>query len=92
MTGLFTILEGETVVLTSGGTYYQKPLFTRGGYLYAAWGQGFVRLLADGVTTRPKLRVNQFCTTMPVYRDNIGRLSLTQMPGSKLLSDLEVSS
>lgn len=92
MPGLFTELEGETVVLLSGGTYYQRPLFTRGGSLYAAWGQGFVRLLADGITTRPKLRVDQFCMTVPVYRDGLGRLTLTQVPGSKLLSAPVVSS
>lgn len=55
--GLFQEIEGEAAVLVEGGVYKQVPLFKRNGYLYAKLGSGFVKLYADGSTTKPKCRL-----------------------------------
>lgn len=54
----FKEVEGEAAVLVIGGVYSQVPLYTRDGYLYAKYGSGFVRLMADGATTKAKLRLD----------------------------------
>lgn len=47
----FTPLEG-TALLRSQGIYSERPLASLNGAVFAKQGQGYIRLLAHGQTTR----------------------------------------
>ncbi len=81
----FQEIEGEAAVLVNNGVYQQVPLFTRDGYLYAKVGGGFVRLLADGSTTKAKTRLDFMSWTGPLCRDALGRLCTKDVPAAKAL-------
>lgn len=70
----FKHVEGEAAVLVENGTYKQVDLYTRDGYLYAKVGGGFVRIMADGSTTKAKLRLDFMSFDGALYRDKLGRL------------------
>lgn len=76
--GLFQEIEGEAAVIVEGGVYKQVPVYKRNGYLYAKVGGGFIRLYADGSTTKPKARLETL--TWENYdtlgKDAIGKLCL----------------
>ena len=50
---LFHEIPDAQVILRSKGVYRQAKLFRRGEDVFAAWGSGFIRLLAAGGTTVP---------------------------------------
>jgi hypothetical protein len=50
----FSIIDGAKAVIVTAGVYRQVDVFERAGYLYAARGNGFVRLLASGKTSDPR--------------------------------------
>ena len=74
MPGLFQELEGETCILVSMGVYTECRVYTRSqGELFAKSGGGFVRLYADGATSRSKYRIDTL-TIDKLYRDTFGKL------------------
>lgn len=81
----FKEIEGEAAVLVNNGVYSQVPLYTRDGYLYAKSGGGFVRLMADGATTKSSLRLDFMSWTGPLYRDALNRLCTDAVRGAKPL-------
>lgn len=70
----FKEIEAEAAVLVENGIYKQVPLYTRDGYVYAKIGGGFVRLMADGATSKAKLRLDFMSFDGALYRDALGRL------------------
>lgn len=70
----FHEVEGEAAILVENGVYRQVPLYLRDGYLYAKANGGFVRLMADGATTRARMRLDFMSWTGPLHRDPLGRL------------------
>lgn len=56
MSSLFQHVETATVVLVNNGIYTESFLFTRGDELYAQTKTGYVRLLAQELTTYGSLR------------------------------------
>lgn len=85
--GFFQEVEGEAAVLVENGVYKQVPLFTRDGFLYAKASGGFVRLMADGATTRTKMRLDFMTWTGPLCRDGLNRLCTDHAAGAKPLGD-----
>lgn len=81
----FQQIEGEAAVLVENGVYRQCDLYTRDGYLYAKVGSGFVRLMADGATTKTKCRLDHLSWTGDLRRDALGRLCTADVAGSKAL-------
>lgn len=81
----FQEIEGEAAVLVENGVYRQVPIYTRDGYLYAKTGGGFVRLMADGATTRAKMRLDFLSFEKPLYRDGMGRLCTVDVKGALAL-------
>ena len=71
---LFKHLEGETAILVENGVYKQTDLFVRNGGLFAKAGGGFVRLYADGSTSKAKCRIDALLYDGDLYRDRLGRL------------------
>lgn len=82
----FQQVEGEAAILVENGVYKQVDLYTRDGYLYAKVGNGFVRLMHDGSTTKSRMRLDYMTWEGDLYRDTLGRLSATKKSGGKLLS------
>jgi len=74
MSGMFKQIEGDSAIIVEGGVYKHADLYTRGDYLFAKTGGGFVRLYADGSTSKPKCRIDTLATPIPLFRDNFGRL------------------
>ncbi len=70
----FREVEGEAAILVENGVYKQVPLYTRDGHLYAKTGGGFVRLMADGATTKAKVRLDFMSWNGELFRDSLGRL------------------
>lgn len=83
--GLFVEVEGEAAILVERGVYKQVPVFTRNGFLYAKAGGGFVRLYADGSTTKPNCRLDTLTWDGPLCRDGLGKLCSPEAVGSKPL-------
>jgi len=81
----FQQVEGEAAVLVENGVYRQCDLYTRDGYLYAKVGSGFVRLMADGATTKAKCRLDFLSWEGALHRDALGRLCAPTVPGAKAL-------
>lgn len=83
----FREVEGEAAIVVHNGVYRQVPVYTRDGYLYAKVGSGFVRLNADGSTTKHQVRLDFLSWTGPLHKDNLGRLCLPEVPKSKRLPE-----
>lgn len=81
----FQQVEGEAAVLVENGVYRQCDLYARDGYLYAKVGSGFVRLMADGATTKAKCRLDHLSWTGELRRDTLGRLCTVDVSGAKAL-------
>lgn len=81
----FKKVEGEAAVLIMNGVYAQVDLYTRNGYLYAKVGGGFVRLFADGSTTKAKMRLDTLSWDGPLRADRLGRLCTTDVADAKPL-------
>lgn len=77
----FKPLEGDTVILLSGGVYKQCDLFTWDGKLFAKFGGGFVRLREDATTTKPNVTFEHMEYNGPMYRDRFGRLCTAEGEG-----------
>lgn len=78
----FQEVEGDAAILVDNGVYRQVPLYKRDGYLYAKHAGGFVRLMADGSTSRPKLRLEFMSISGSLFRDNMGRMCVADRKGS----------
>lgn len=83
--GLFKEVEGASVVIVEGGVYKATEAFTRDGFLYAKAGAGFVRLYADGSTTKPRCRVDTLHFDHMLFKDALGRLCDGSVSGAKSL-------
>lgn len=81
----FQEIEGDAAVLVENGVYKQVPLFSRDGYIYARIGGGYVRLMADGSTTKAKMRLDFMTFNGTICRDPLGRLCTTAVKGAVLL-------
>lgn len=81
----FKEIEGEAAILVENGVYKQVTLYSRDGYLYARTGGGFVRLMADGATTKTKLKLDFMSFEQPLHRDALGRLCTAEVKGSVAL-------
>lgn len=53
----FHHVEGEQAILRSGGVFKQVDVYTRGPdrTVFAKHGSGYIRLLAEGKTSHPKV-------------------------------------
>jgi len=80
--GFFQEVEGEAAVLVENGVYKQTPLYLRDGYLYAKVSGGFVRLMADGSTTKSRMRLDHISFEAALCRDPLGKLCTSQVAGS----------
>lgn len=83
--GMFKQIEGENAIVVEGGVFKQTDLYTRDGYLYAKAGGGFVRLYADGSTSKARCRLDVLTFDKPLRVDNFGRLCDASVTTSRAL-------
>ena len=83
--GLFQKVEGEQAILSINGVYKQVDLYTWDSWLYAQYPGGFVRLMEDGSTSKPKLTLKHMTWTGDLHRDAYGRLAAKPIPGTVAL-------
>jgi len=83
---LFKEVEGDVAIVVTGGVFKQVPLYTRNGFLFAGVAGGFVRLKADGTTSKPHMRLEHLETELALHQDRLGRLGTADIPEAKPLS------
>lgn len=83
--GLFKQIEGENAIIVESGVYRQADLYSRDGYLYAKAGIGFVRLYADGSTSKAKCWLDVLTFDKSLYADKFGRLCDASVTGASSL-------
>ena len=81
----FKQIEGDAAILVENGVYKQVDLYSRDGYLFAKVGSGFVRLMADGSTTKHKLRIDFMSFEGELGSDGLGRLVTKDSPKFRAL-------
>ena len=81
----FQEVEGEAAVIVQNGVFKQVSLYTRDGYLYAKTAGGFVRLMADGATSKAHCRLDFLSFEGQLCRDALGRLCTKDAPKAQAL-------
>ena len=81
----FKPVEGDAAILSIGGVFKQADLYTLDGYLFAQAAGGFVRLAADGSTSKPKMRIIKLVTDRDLFQDALGRLTVVHNDNTKPL-------
>jgi hypothetical protein len=84
---MFKSVEGDVALIAIGGVYKVCPLYTLDGKLFAGLGGGFVRMYANGSTSKPKALIERVHTEEPLYTDRLGRLALGGGEGRSLVAD-----
>lgn len=79
----FKEIEGDVAILSIGGVFKQASLYTLDGYLFAQAAGGFVRLAADGSTSKSKMRIIKLVTDRALYQDALGRLTVEHNDNTK---------
>lgn len=87
---LFRELEGDAAIVVSGGVYKHVKVYLRDGYLFAGFSGGYVRLKADGTTSKDKLRLDHLETGIPLHKDHYGRLGTNEIKDAQPIASDEV--
>lgn len=82
---MFKHIEGDVAILKQGGVYKTADLYEWRGGLYAKAAGGYVRLNANGTTTRDGVNIESLVCDKPLFKDRFGRIELTPGAGSKAL-------
>lgn len=87
---MFKQIEGSNVLIQQQGTYTVHDLYTRAdGSLWAAIGtKKFIRLKANGSTSRVSGSIDTLEFEGALYADKFGRLSVTGGQGRKALTSV----
>ncbi|QSY98615.1 hypothetical protein J2J97_32440 (plasmid) [Rhizobium bangladeshense] len=79
--GYLQQIEGDSAMLIEKGVYKPADLYKMDDYLFAKVGSGFVRIDANGGTSKASARVHKLMYEGPLYKDSLGRLCVA--PGEK---------
>jgi hypothetical protein len=82
--GLFQKTE-ETAIISVNGLFRQCEVYTWDGWLFAKYPGGYIRLHADGSTSKPNVTIRQLHWNGPLSKDTFGRLAKPEVPNTKLL-------
>jgi hypothetical protein len=86
MAGMFKIVDGETAILRQSGVYKEADLYTRNeGELYAKVPGGFIRLYADGATSKSNIMLDTLGLDSALYKDRFGKLCVADGKGRTAL-------
>lgn len=87
----FQKIDSHAAIIVENGVYRQVDVYRRGNRLFAKVGSGFIRLMADGSTTKAKARLDAISIEKPLYKSRMGHLLLVAEEGAKQLSDERIS-
>lgn len=80
----FKKVEGDAAVLQAGGVFKQVDLYTRDGYVFAAYGGGFIRIMADGSTSKSGVSLDFMSWGGSALGQRLGRLAIqAEVPEAK---------
>lgn len=82
---MFKPLEGDSAVLVQSGVFKVADLATRNGFLFARLGGGYVRLYANGSTSKDGCRIEAISTELPLCEDRLGRIGDASLDGAQPL-------
>jgi hypothetical protein len=83
---MFKPMEGEVAILYSSGVYKVADLFVRsGGELFAKYNSGFIRLYADGATSKAAVRIDTLQIDQELFKDKWAKLCVSSGKGRKTL-------
>lgn len=82
---LFKQIEGDSVVLIVGGVFKVADLYERNGYLFAAHAGGYIRLYANGSTSKDKCGIDTLLFEKPLHADRFGKLCDASVTGAKAI-------
>ena len=71
---MFTEIAGAQALLKQGGVFKPAKLYKFNGALFAAAAGGYVRLYADGATSKDKLNFGELHYDGPLTKDRFNRL------------------
>lgn len=74
---MFKKLEGDEAVVASGGVYKPCELYSWENGLYIKLGSGYVRLKADGTTSKDGVALKYLATDRPLFKDRFGRIAIS---------------
>ena len=77
---MFKKLEGDTALLKQGGVFKPCELYTFQGGIYAKLGGGYVRLRADGTTSKDGVNFDYLEYDGPLFADRFSRLTAENGP------------
>lgn len=85
----FKKIEGEGAIVVERGIYKQVELYERDGFIYAKAAGGFVKIMADGSTSKLggnlKLDFMSWPENMKLAKSRFGYLCSTDVADSKPL-------
>lgn len=85
----FKKIEGEGAITVERGIFKQTEVYERDGFIYVKAAGGFVRVMADGSTSKlggsMKLDFITLPDTLKLAKSKFGYLCTTDVPDSKAL-------
>jgi hypothetical protein len=85
----FKKIDGEGAICVEKGVYKQTEVYERDGFIYIKAAGGFVRVMADGSTSKLGGSLKLDFMTMPdsirLAKSRYGYLCTAEVPDSKLL-------
>lgn len=78
---MFVQISGQSAVVRKGGVFRTCDLYSYRGHLFAKWGNGYVRLNADGASSLDGLQIDMLAYEGPLFKDKFGRLAVQQESG-----------
>ena len=72
----FKKVEGDAAVLIANGVFKQVDIYTRDGYVFAAYGGGFIRVMADGSTSKAGVSLDFMSWGGGPLAQRLGRLAV----------------
>lgn len=77
---MFTEITGAQVLLKQGGVFKPAKLYNMGGALFAASSGGYIRLYANGSTSKDKVHFGERHFDGALTQDRFGRLRVDADP------------
>lgn len=81
----FSKLEGDTCILQEKGVFKPCELWVWDGKLFAKLSGGFIRIRADGSTSRLGVQLEHMEFEGPLFADKFGRLTTQDGEGYRPL-------
>lgn len=85
----FKKVEGDAAILSSNGVFKQVDLYTRDGYVFAAYAGGFIRIMSDGSTSKAGVSLDFMSWGAGPLAQRLGRLCTGEVQGGKWLASAE---